>query len=58
MNRNDRFFMRQNMNLICRDEACSVYQMKNDSGDGTVTFYDYSKICQGVCKERFLKHAL
>ncbi len=40
MNRNDRFFMRQNMNLICRDEACSVYQMKNDSGDGTVTFYE------------------
>ena len=40
MNRNDRFFMWQNMNLICRDEACSVYQMKNDSGDGTVTFYE------------------
>ena len=40
MNRNDRFFMRQNMNLICRDEACSVYQMKKDSGDGTVTFYE------------------
>lgn len=28
MNGNDHFFMQQNMNLICRDESCSVYQMK------------------------------
>lgn len=40
MNGNDHFFMQQNMNLICRDESCSVYQMKNDTGDGTSTFYE------------------
>ena len=38
MNGNDHFFMQQNMNLICRDESCSVYQMKNDTGDGTSTY--------------------
>lgn len=40
MNGNDHFFMQQNMNLLCRDESCSVYQMKNDTGDGTSTFYE------------------
>ena len=29
MNGNDHFFMQQNMNLICRDESCSVYQMNS-----------------------------
>lgn len=40
MNENDQFFMQQNMKLICRDDSCSVYKMKNDTGDGTVTFYE------------------
>ena len=40
MNGNDQFFLQQNMNLLCRDESCSVYQMKNDTGDGTATFYE------------------
>ena len=40
MNGNERFFLQQNMNLLCRDESCSVYQMKNDTGDGTSTFYE------------------
>lgn len=38
MNGNDQFFLQQNMRLICCDESCSVYQMKNDTGDGTATF--------------------
>ena len=40
MNRSDLFFLQQNMNLVCRDESCSVYQMKNETGDGTATFYE------------------
>ena len=28
------------MNLLCRDESCSVYQMKNETGDGTATYYE------------------
>ena len=39
LNRNDLFFSQQNMQLLCRDESCSVYQMKNESGDGTATVY-------------------
>lgn len=45
MNGNDQFFLQQNMKLICRDNSCSVYQMKNSTGDGTTTFYEvYSGI--------------
>ena len=40
MNRSDLFFSQQNMKLLCRDEACSVYQMKNETGDGTATYYE------------------
>ena len=40
MNRSDLFFSQQNMNLLCRDESCSVYQMKNETGDGTATYYE------------------
>ena len=40
MKGSDQFFSHQNMNLICRDESCSVYQMKNDTGDGMITFYE------------------
>lgn len=40
MNGNDQFFLQQNMKRICCDEFCSVYQMKNDTGDGTATFYE------------------
>lgn len=40
MNKNDRFFSQQNMNLLCREESCSVYQMKNETGDGTAAFYE------------------
>lgn len=36
LNRNDLFFSQQNMQLLCRDDSCSVYQMKNESGDGDV----------------------
>lgn len=35
----DSFFVMQNMKLLCWDEKSSVYQMKNESGDGTVTVY-------------------
>lgn len=35
----DRFFLTQRMKLLCRDEVCAVYQMKNESGDGTITHY-------------------
>lgn len=35
----DDFFVRQSMKLLCKDEVCSVYQMKNESGDGTLTAY-------------------
>ncbi len=31
MNENDQFFMQQNMKLVCRDDSCSVYKMKNDT---------------------------
>lgn len=40
MNRSDQFFSQQNMNLLCRDDSCSVYQMKNETGDGTATCYE------------------
>ena len=40
MNRSDQFFSQQNMNLLCRDDSCSVYQMKNETGDGTATYYE------------------
>lgn len=40
LNRSDLFFSQQNMNLLCRDESCSVYQMKNETGDGTATYYE------------------
>lgn len=40
MNETDQFFSRQNMNLICRDNWCSVYQMQNQTGDGTATYYE------------------
>lgn len=60
MNGKDRFFLHQNMNLICRDESCSVYQMKNDTGDGTATFYEiypgiglmYNDFCMAGCPPR------
>ena len=39
MSETDRFFSNQNMKLLCRDMACSVYQMKNETGDGTATYY-------------------
>jgi AraC-like DNA-binding protein len=35
----DQFFSNQNMKLLCRDENCSVYQMKNKTGEGTATYY-------------------
>lgn len=31
----DRFFSNQKMKLLCRDDHCSVYQMKNETGNGT-----------------------
>ena len=40
MTKSDLFFSQQNMNLLCRDESCSVYQMKNETGDGTATYYE------------------
>jgi AraC-like DNA-binding protein len=40
LNSNDLFFIQQNMNLVCRDNLCSVYRMNNESGDGTATFYE------------------
>ena len=40
LNRSDLFFSQQNMNLLCRDESCSVYQMKNETGDGIATYYE------------------
>ena len=39
MQETDRFFSNQNMKLLCRDEHCSVYQMKNETGDGTAACY-------------------
>lgn len=39
MNGTDQFFFRQNMNLLCRDEACSVYRLQNETGDGVSTIY-------------------
>ena len=39
MHGTDQFFSNQKMKLLCRDEACSVYQMKNETGDGTATYY-------------------
>lgn len=39
MSETDRFFSNQNMKLLCRDTACSVYQVKNETGDGTATYY-------------------
>ena len=39
MSETDRFFSNQNMKLLCRDMACSVYRMKNETGDGTATYY-------------------
>ena len=38
MNGNDQFFLQQNMNLLCRDESCSVYQMKNGTNGDTELF--------------------
>ncbi len=35
----DRFFSNQKMKLLCRDDHCSVYQMKNETGNGTATCY-------------------
>lgn len=40
MSESDQLFLQQNMTLLCRDEFCSVYQMKNETGDGTSTFYE------------------
>lgn len=40
MNRSDQFFSQQNMNLLCRGDSCSVYQMKNETVDGTATYYE------------------
>lgn len=40
MSERDQFFLRQNMNLLCRDDTCSVYRMKNETGDGTATVYE------------------
>lgn len=40
MSERDKFFIQQNMKLLCRDEICSVYRMKNDTGDGTATVYE------------------
>lgn len=33
-------FETQKMKLLCRDEICSVFQMKNDTGEGTATIYE------------------
>lgn len=60
MNGNDQFFLQQNMKLLCRDNACSVYQMKNSTGDGTMTFYEvypgigvmYNDFHMGNCPPR------
>ena len=35
----EQFFKSQHMGLLCRDDACSVYQMRNETGDGVATFY-------------------
>ena len=35
----EQFFKSQHMGLLCRDESCSVYQMRNETGDGVATFY-------------------
>lgn len=35
----EQFFLSQRMKLLCRDEVCAVYQMKNETGDGTITHY-------------------
>ncbi len=46
MNGTDQFFYQQSMKLLCRDDACSVYQMENETGDGTATFYE---VYPGIC---------
>ena len=35
----DALFMHQNFQLICRDKECSIYQLKNETGDGIVIYY-------------------
>lgn len=35
----DEFFKKQNMGLLCKDDTCSVYQIRNKTGDGIVSFY-------------------
>ena len=50
------------MQLICKDELCSVYQMKNETGEGVVTFYSvypgigimYNDFHMDVCPPRDL----
>ena len=37
----ERFFSQEHRAyLLCKDEICAVYKMKNDTGDGTMTIYD------------------
>ena len=62
----DQFFLQQNMKLLCRDNACSVYQMKNSTGDGTMTFYEvypsigvmYNDFHMGNCPPRKFKNSI
>lgn len=39
MNWTEEAFKKQQMRLLCKDENCSVFQLKNETGDGTSTFY-------------------
>ena len=35
----EELFSEQDLQMLCRDDLCSVYQMRNNSGDGTVIYY-------------------
>ena len=37
---NDLFRNNSDMKLICKNEECSVYQLRNSTGDGTMTSYE------------------
>ena len=66
MKGDDQFFLQQNMKLLCHDNACSVYQMKNSTGDGTMTFYEvypsigvmYNDFHMGNCPPRKFKNSI
>jgi len=32
--------MGQNVTLVCKDQNCAVFSLKNDTGDGTMTMYE------------------